>query len=733
MEKISTANQLEDKSGIRAVHNEAALKLWPGRPFPLGADWNGIGVNFALFSEHAEAVELLLYEPGASEPSRSVFLDQRTGPVWHSFLPNVLPGQLYGYRVHGPFNPTRGHRFNSNKVLLDPYAKAIGRPLRWDDSLFGYRIGDPNQDLSFSDSDSAAYAPLAAVVEDAFEWGDDRYPQVPWEDTIIYEAHVKGISKLHPEVPEHLRGTYSGLSSEPVIAHLKSLGVTTVELLPVQAFVNDRHLIDKGLSNYWGYNPLAYFAPEPSYASAGPANATHEFKRMVRLLHAEGLEVIIDVVYNHTGEGNHLGPSLSLKGIDNFSYYKSVPDAPRYYMDYTGTGNTLDPSNPYVLQLITDSLRYWVTEMHVDGFRFDLASVLAREFQDVNMLAAFFKVLQQDPVLSRVKLIAEPWDVGHGGYQVGNFPWYWAEWNGRYRDAVRRYWCGHGGVSGEFASRISGSPDLYERSGRRPYASVNFLTAHDGFTLEDLVSYDEKHNKANGENNQDGESHNISTNCGVEGPTDNEGVLACRESLKRSLVASLFLSQGIPMLLGGDELSRSKGGNNNSYCQDNEISWYSWDLDERQREFLDFVRQIIAFRKAHPAFRRYSFLKGQEGPSGFRDVSWWHPKGREMTPQDWQNAQLHAFGMLLAGDALGEVDHHGNPRFDNTFLILFNSDRAKRFVLPPTLDHNVWEQLEPSQGKQRRVIKPGSAMILRAQSVVGFHAVSRVKVNGSKL
>ena len=702
------------------------MKLWPGKPFPLGATWDGLGVNFALYSEHATAIELLLFDaPEATEPSQSVFLNQQTGPVWHGFVPNLRPGQLYGYRVHGPYEPRQGHRFNPNKVLLDPYAKAIGRPLTWDDSLFGYRIGDPAQDISFDKQDSAPYAPLGAVVEDAFEWGDDRSPRIPWEDTIIYETHVKGISMRHPDVDKALRGTYLGLASEPILDHLTSLGVTTIELLPVQAYVNDRHLVEKGLSNYWGYNPLAYFAPEASYACDGPVSAVREFKMMVRALHDAGLEVIIDVVYNHTGEGNHMGPTLSFKGIDNRSYYKPSPQDARYYMDYTGTGNTFDVGNPYVLQLITDSLRYWVTEMRVDGFRFDLASALARELHDVNMLSAFFKVIQQDPVLSRVKLIAEPWDVGQGGYQVGNFPWYWAEWNGKYRDAVRRYWAGDRNLTGEFASRISGSSDLYARSGRRPYASVNFITAHDGFTLEDLVSYERKHNEANEEGNRDGESHNHSTNCGIEGPTDNIGVLTCRANQKRALIATLFMSQGIPMMLGGDELSRTKGGNNNTYCQDNDLNYYDWDLDEARVDFLAYVKDIIAFRKAHPVFRRYSFFTGFVGPTGFKDVSWWHPKGHEMNPGDWHDPNLRAFGMLIAGSALNELDRHGNTRYDETFLILYNSGRARRFTMPPAPAHEVWKFIGSSAmdtARRSQIIRPGGSIILKPRQISAFYA-----------
>nr|WP_304188695.1 glycogen debranching protein GlgX [Rhodothermus marinus]MBO2491617.1 glycogen debranching enzyme GlgX [Rhodothermus marinus] len=658
--------------------------VWPGRPYPLGATWDGLGVNFALYSQHAEAVELVLFDhPDDPAPSRTIEVTERTGPIWHVYLPGLRPGQLYGYRVYGPYRPEEGHRFNPNKVLLDPYAKAIGRPLRWHDSLFGYKIGDPAGDLSFSEEDSAPYAPLGAVVEGCFEWGDDRPPRIPWEDTIIYETHVKGITKLHPEVPEPLRGTYLGLTCEPVLEHLKRLGVTTIQLLPVHAKVHDRHLVERGLRNYWGYNPLCYFAPEPEYATNGPISAVREFKMMVRALHAAGFEVIVDVVYNHTGEGGVLGPTLSFRGIDNRAYYKADPNNPRFLVDYTGTGNTLDVGNPYVIQLIMDSLRYWVTEMHVDGFRFDLAAALARELYDVDMLSTFFQVIQQDPVLSQVKLIAEPWDVGPGGYQVGHFPWQWTEWNGRYRDAVRRFWRGDRGLNGEFATRFAGSSDLYERSGRRPFASINFVTAHDGFTLEDLVSYTKKHNEANLEGNRDGMDENYSTNCGVEGPTQDPSVLACREALKRSLISTLFLSQGVPMLLGGDELSRTQHGNNNAYCQDNEISWYNWQLDTRKQQFLEFVRQVIWFRKQHRSFRRRHFLTGLPNGGEAPDAVWWHPEGRPMRHEDWTNPELTAFGLLLHGDAIQGTDEHGRPFRDDTFLILFNNGSEAVPVVVP--------------------------------------------------
>ncbi len=701
-------------------------EVWPGRPYPLGATWDGLGVNFALYSEHGERVELVLFDHRDDPQGRALPLPERTGPVWHGYLPHLRPGQLYGYRVWGPYWPQAGHRFNPHKLLLDPYARAIGRPLRWHDSLFGYRLGDPEGDLIASEEDSAPWAPLGAVVEDAFEWGDDRPPRIPWEETIIYEAHVKGISKLHPQVPHELRGTYLGLASDPILDHLQSLGITTVELMPVQAFVNDRRLVDLGLSNYWGYNPLAYFAPEPAYAAWGPAGAVREFKTMVRALHARGLEVIIDVVYNHTGEGNHLGPTLSFRGIDNCAYYKLAED-PRYYADYTGTGNTLDPGNPYVLQLITDSLRYWVEQMHVDGFRFDLAAALAREFYDVNMLAAFFKVIQQDPVLARVKLIAEPWDVGEGGYQVGNFPWLWAEWNGRYRDALRRFWRGDRGMLGELATRIAGSSDLYARSGRRPYASVNFVTAHDGFTLEDLVSYARKHNEANLENNRDGSDENYSTNCGAEGPSDDPRVLVCREELKRCLVSTLLLSQGVPMLLGGDELSRTQQGNNNAYCQDNELSWYHWDLDERQRRFLEFVRGVIAFRRSHPTFRRRHFLTGEPGPGGYKDVIWVHPEGRAMTIEDWTSPRLQALGMLLHGDLLREVDSRGRRIRDDTLLVLCNAGGATRFVLPEPPQGRGWEVVlstHTDPRRERAVLPSRSSLALRPRQVKVLRGIS---------
>ncbi len=696
------------------VQHKLATKILPGKPYPLGTTWDGLGVNFALYSAHASSVELVLFDsPEDTAPTLSIELPERTGPIWHGYIANLRPGQLYGYRVHGPFKPEEGHRFNPNKVLLDPYAKAIGRPIRWHDSLFGYEIGNPDKDLSFSEEDSAPYAPLGAVVEERFEWGDDRPPRIPWEDTIIYETHVRGISMLHPDVPEHLRGTYLGLVSEPILEHLKRLGVTTIQLLPVHAKVQDRHLVERGLANYWGYNTLAYFAPEPEYASSAPEATVRDFKMMVRALHAAGFEVIIDVVYNHTGEGNHLGPTFSFRGIDNLGYYKENPEDPRYLMDYTGTGNTLDAGNPYVLQLIMDSLRYWVTELRVDGFRFDLAAALARELYEIDMLAAFFKIIQQDPVISQVKLIAEPWDVGPGGYQVGSFPWQWAEWNGHYRDTVRRFWRGDRDIKGDFATRITGSSDLYELSGRRPFASINFITAHDGFTLEDLVSYQRKHNEANLEGNRDGHEPNYSTNFGVEGMTSDTKVLARREALKRSLISTLFLSQGVPMLLGGDELSRSQQGNNNAYCQDNEVNWYDWDLDARKLEFLEFVQDAIAFRKVHHNFRRRRFLTGRN-ENGAKDAIWWHPDGHEMTPEEWGKSDLQAFGLFLRGDRIKGTDRLGNPLEDDLLLLLFNpGNKAVSFKLPNELagDPQHWEVIPEFRRNLPRRIYPNTDLI----------------------
>jgi len=722
----SSASAAESNSPSKGVH------IRPGKPYPRGATWDGIGVNFALHSAHAEKVELLLFDDADdAEPSHCFTMPEQTGPIWHGYVVNLRPGQLYGYRVYGPYDPASGHRFNPNKVLLDPYAKAIGRPLRWDDSLFGYDVDDEDADRSFSTTDSAPYAPLGAVVENTFAWGDDQPPAIPWEDTIIYETHVKGMTEKHPEVPESLQGTYLGLACEPVIEHLKQLGITTVQLLPVHAKMHRRELLQNGLREYWGYNTLAYFAPEPEYSSDGPENAVRDFKMMVRALHDAGLEVIIDVVYNHTCEGNQLGPTLSFRGIDNRTYYKLHPDDQRYYMDYTGTGNTLDPGDSYVLQMIMDSLRYWVNEMHVDGFRFDLASALARELYDVDMLGSFFTVVQQDPVLSQVKLIAEPWDVGPGGYQVGSFPWQWAEWNGRYRDALRRFWRGDQGLTGEVATRVAGSSDLYERSGRRPFASINFITAHDGFSLQDQVSYEQKHNEENKEGNEDGHDHNYSVNCGVEGPATDPQVIECRERRKRSLMASLMLSQGVPMILGGDELSHTRRGNNNPYCQDNDITWYDWELDEREEKFLEFVRDLTSFRKEHPSFRRRHFLSPIDEENGTGDVLWWHPDGREMSRDDWHDETLRAFGYLLRGKDL-EPDPQGRPRRDDSFLVLMNQGSDSVPVELPEETNELedvscegWEVVvELEDGPVAGAYDPGGVLTLRAH---GFQALRALR------
>ena len=586
-------------------------RVRPGSPYPLGATLNHEGVNFALFSEHATAVELCLFDEAGHGEER-ITLTERTDLVWHASVAGLGPGQPYGYRVYGPYEPEGGHRFNPAKVLLDPYARALAGALRWSDEVFGYRVGHPDGDLSRDDRDSAPFVPKSVVIDGAFDWGDDRPLRRPWHQSIIYEAHVKGFTARHPGVPPSLRGTYAGLAAPAAVEHLLALGITAVELLPVHHHVDERAVVDRGLTNYWGYNPIAFFAPDTRYASAKEAvGAVLEFKRMVQTLHRAGIEVILDVVYNHTAEGNHLGPTLSFRGIDNDAYYRLQPDRPRFYVDYTGCGNTLSMRQPQALQLLMDSLRYWVLEMHVDGFRFDLASALARGAYDVDRLSTFFEVIHQDPVISRVKLIAEPWDLGDGGYQVGRFPAGWAEWNGRYRDAVRRYWRGEPGRVADLAYRLTGSSDLYQSDGRRPYASVNFVTAHDGFTLADLVSYHVKHNEANGESNRDGSDENLSWNGGVEGPTADPAVLALRERQQRNFLSTLLLSQGVPMLCGGDEMGRSQRGNNNAYCQDNELAWLDWGLDRQAERLLGFTRRLIALRHAHPEFHRRKFFQGR--------------------------------------------------------------------------------------------------------------------------
>ena len=703
------------------------MRLWPGRPYPLGATWDGAGVNFALFSEHAVKVELCLFDSIDDRKERhTVHLREQTDMVWHGYLPDVEPGQLYGYRVYGPYDPAQGHRFNPNKIVLDPYAKAIGRDVRWDDSVFGYQVG--KDDLSFDSRDNAAFAPLASVIDTAFTWGDDRPPRTPWHKTLIYEGHVVGLTARHPEVPEDRRGTYAGVTTEPVIQHLLDLGVTAVELLPVHYHLNDRQLVERGLTNYWGYNTLNFFAPHVAYASrASPRKSVAEFKSMVRSLHAAGIEVILDVVYNHTAEGNHMGPTLSWRGIDNANYYRLAKDK-RYYMDYTGCGNTLNMQSPRVLQLIMDSLRYWVLELHVDGFRFDLASTLARELHEVDRLGAFFDIIHQDPVISQVKLIAEPWDVGPGGYQVGNFPVLWTEWNGKYRDTVRRFWKGEGGLVSEFATRLAGSSDLYQNTGRKPYASINFVTAHDGFTLQDLVSYNEKRNEANGENNRDGANDNDSWNCGVEGPSDDPKIVALRERQKRNLIATLLFSEGVPMLLGGDELSHTQKGNNNAYCQDNELTHLNWDLDERKRKFLDFVKKCARIWRQQPVLQRRKFFLGRPiRGSEIKDISFFDPVGNEMSDEAWNNGSVRCIGIRLAGDLMNEVDERGEPIAGDTLFLMFNAHwEPIQFSLPIPRDGRVWEAMVDTSDPDvpLRVCRGGEQYPLAGRSVALLRTVA---------
>ncbi len=706
------------------------MRVWPGTPYPLGATWDGKGVNFALFSEHATKAELCLFDSAdAEKEAHRISLSEHTDQVWHIYLPEILPGQLYGYRMHGPYEPQQGHRFNPNKVVLDPYAKGIGRDVRWTDEVFAYRFNDPGADLSFCDRDSAPYAPLALVIDPAFTWGNDRAPRTPWHKTIIYELHVKGFTKLHPALPEKLRGTYAGLASETVIKHLTNLGITAVELEPVHYFLNDRHLMDRGLTNYWGYNTLGYFAPADRYAARHiPQDAVQQFKMMVAALHDAGIEVILDVVYNHTAEGNQMGPTLSMRGIDNIAYYKLSPEDRRYYMDYTGTGNSLNVRHPRVLQLIMDSLRYWVTDLHVDGFRFDLASTLARELYEVDRLGAFFDIIHQDPILSQVKLIAEPWDVGEGGYQVGNFPVLWSEWNGKYRDTVRKFWKGDGGILSEFATRLSGSSDLYQDDGRKPYASINFVTCHDGFNLHDLVSYNEKHNEANGENNQDGSNDNQSWNCGAEGPTDDPAVNALRWQQKRNFITTLLLSQGVPMLLAGDELNHTQKGNNNAYCQDSDITWLRWDLTEEEHAFLDFVRNVIQIERTQPVFQRRKFFQGRAiYGADIDDITWFEPSGQEMGSEAWNSGYARCLGVRFAGDLIGDVDERGEPVRGDTILLLLNAHHeAIPFTLPARVEGQPWERLLDTadpHGKPDQYIAGGqyelqgrSMVVLRTES-----------------
>ncbi|MEO8849892.1 MAG: glycogen debranching protein GlgX [Casimicrobiaceae bacterium] len=697
--------------------------VWRGHPAPLGATWDGAGVNFALFSRHAERVQLCLFAPNGRREIARIEVRQRSDFIWHCYLPDARPGLLYGFRVHGPYAPEQGHRFNPNKLLLDPYARMIEGQLRWSDALFGYRVGSRREDLSFDTRDSATGMPKCKVVDTSFTWGSDRPPRTTRKDTVIYEAHVKGLTQRHPDVPPQLRGTYAGVASAPVVDHLRRLGVTAIELLPVHSFVDDKRLVEMGLRNYWGYNSLGFFAPDMRYSATGSLG---EFKTMVKTLHTAGIEVILDVVFNHTAEGNQLGPTLSFRGIDNAVYYRLAEER-RYYTDYTGTGNTLSTQQPMALRLIFDSLRYWVTDMHVDGFRFDLATTLGREEQAFDPFGAFFDIARQDPVLSQVKLIAEPWDLGDGGYQVGNFPPGWSEWNGRYRDAVRPYWKGDGGLVGELASRLSGSSDLFENSGRSISANVNFITAHDGFTLRDLVSYNDKHNEANGEENRDGESHNRSWNCGVEGPTDDPSINALRLRQVRNFLATLFFSQGVPMLLHGDEMGRTQDGNNNAYCQDNELSWLNWNLDDDAKGLLAFTRRVIALRNAHPLFKRRAFFGGRAvHDSDAKDIVWLNPDGHEMTDDEWNQGFARCLGAHLSGRGLNERDENGRPVEDDDLLLLLNAhDDLIAFRIPAEQEGGAWEvelDTDTADGTPaQRTFAPNAHYPLRARSLALLH------------
>jgi glycogen operon protein len=706
------------------------MRVWPGAPYPLGATWDGEGVNFAIFSESATGVELCLFDPADDQKpddQKQVFtvpLQERINRIWHSYLPDVRPGQLYGYRVYGAYAPDSGHRFNPNKLLLDPYAKAISGRIAWNDSLFGYSAGERADDRSFNDQDSAPDIPKSIVIDTAFSWGDDRPPRTPWSQTVIYECNIMGMTALHPDIPEHLRGRYLGLASDSVLDHLLSLGVTAIELLPVQHLAVERELVERGLTNYWGYNTIGFFAPDPRYATGCGGEQVEEFKSMVKAFHRVGIEVILDVVYNHTAEGNHLGPTLSFRGIDNSTYYRLLPDPPRYYVDFSGCGNSLDLTHPRVLQLVLDSLRYWVEEMHVDGFRFDLAPALARSPTEFNRLSSFFATLQQDPLLARVKLIAEPWDVGPNGYQLGNFPPGWAEWNGRYRDSIRRFWRGDEGRVAEMASRLSGSSDIFNPGDRSPYSGINFVTCHDGFTLHDVVSYERKHNEANGEENRDGTDENFSRNWGEEGETGSARVIQIRERMKRNFLATLAFSQGVPMISHGDELGRTQMGNNNAYCQDSKISWIDWDIKKPARELLDFARLVFQIRKSNPVFRRRRFFAGNLlSESKVKDVSWIRPDGEEITQADWHDPEACVLGMLIHGDASDEVDERGRPNRGETLLLLLNNGVSMRyFQLPPIHQAGTWHAVV-NTGEGPAVISDGGVK-LGGQSLMllGFEA-----------
>jgi glycogen operon protein len=693
-------------------------RIWPGSSYPLGATWDGNGVNFALFSAHAEKVELCLFDRRGIREIERIELPEYTDEVWHGYLPDARPGQLYGYRVYGAYDPMRGHRFNPHKLLMDPYAKGLAGPFEWSDTHFGFRLGSSRQDLIIDRRDNARFMPKCRVVDTAFTWKDDRRPKVPWSETVLYELHVRGFTMSHPQVPQPLRGTFLGLAQPAVIDHLRRLGITSVELLPVHTSVDERHLVEKGLRNYWGYNPINYFTADPRYVSSSPHG---DFKTMVQRLHDAGMEVILDVVYNHTAEGNHMGPTLSFKGIDNASYYRLEPGAERWYQNFSGCGNTLNLHHPRVLQMVMDSLRYWAEEMHVDGFRFDLAASLAREVRGFDGGSAFLDAVRQDPVLSRVKMIAEPWDLGGDGYRLGGFPPGWSEWNGRYRDTVRRFWRGDSGLIGEMASRLTGSSDLFGWGGRRPWASLNFVTCHDGFTAADLVAYDRKHNDANAEGNRDGTDANYSWNCGVEGPTEQPLVNALRRRQMRNLLATMMLSQGVPMLLAGDEFGRSQGGNNNAYCQDNEISWVDWtSIDE---EMLEFVCLLSELRRSHPVFRRPRFFEGKRLPGiRIKDITWVTPEGFEMTHADWNMPYARSIGFILGGEACALDNMTGEYDMDDTFLVMLNAyHETVPYILPPAALGRSWEVVvdtaKPKRVRPAEVWEAGSAFPLQPRAV----------------
>ncbi len=722
---MTEAPELETQGGAPAPAIEEDYQA--GSPFPQGATFDGKGTNFALFSEGAEYVDLCLFEKSEdTKETKRQRLRERTNGIWHIYLPDIGPGQLYGYRVHGPYDPENGLRYNVNKLLLDPYAKAIGREIKWDDALFGYTIGADGDDLTFDERDSAPFAPLGIIIDDEFDWEGDKPLGTAWHNTIIYEAHVKGLTMRHPDVPEEIRGTYAAVGSPPIIDYLTKLGITAIELLPIQYFADDRHLQEKGLHNYWGYNTLGFFSPQRAYAASKghPADVVKEFREMVKALHKAGIEVILDVVYNHTAEGSERGPTLSFRGIDNKAYYRTVEGNERHYMDFTGCGNTLNMVHPHSLHLLMDSLRYWVAEMHVDGFRFDLASALARSLYDVDQLGAFFTSIYQDPTLATTKLIAEPWDLGMGGYQVGQFPINWTEWNGKYRDSVRKYWKGDMGMHGEIATRLGGSSDLYEHSGRHPSASINFITAHDGFTLHDLVAYNEKHNDANGENNNDGANDNESWNCGAEGPTDDDEINKLRGRQMRNFLCTLMLSQGVPMLCAGDEIARTQGGNNNGYCQDTEISWLDWNLDEPRKQLLEFTARLIHYRRGHPNFHRRSFVERDPSvaPQG-ENIRWIRADGEPMGDGDWdEGGWMRTLGMVLPGDAPEIRNSIGRRVKDNDYLILLNAHHeVVDFKLPKGVRRKKWfvafdtarPDLEP--GKERAA---GAGVKLEGRSLV---------------